>query len=90
MVKDDEEPLTSIKKDPNENAVSENKKKNDGSLKEVPLMEKKFFDPMSQGVRWTEKYSDSIEWFWNNIPDKIATFIATLAIFTFGATIKGL
>jgi len=49
----------------------------------------KLFDPMTEGVKWSERHADKIERFWNIMPDYLSKFIATLAVFTFGATLKG-
>lgn len=49
----------------------------------------KYWDPLQEGVKWIEKYSESLENFFLRLPEFISTFIATLAIFTLGATLRG-
>lgn len=44
-------------------------------------------DPMA--VKWTEKYSEQIEYYWNKLPNFTKTFLATLAIFIMGISING-
>ncbi|XP_077295500.1 lathosterol oxidase-like [Arctopsyche grandis] len=53
------------------------------------FLKRTIYNPMLEGVRWTERYSDSIEKFWLKLPDFVTTFIATLAVFTFGSTLRG-
>lgn len=55
----------------------------------VSFLQRTIYNPMLEGVRWTERYSDSIEKFWLKLPDFVTTFIATLAVFTFGSTLRG-
>ncbi|KAF4532383.1 hypothetical protein B566_EDAN004464 [Ephemera danica] len=43
-------------------------------------------DPMA--ITWTAKYSDSIEKYWSKLPSFLASCIATLAIFIFGASMN--
>lgn len=49
----------------------------------------KYWDPLQEGVKWIEKYSESLENVFLRLPEFISTFIATLAIFTLGATLRG-
>ncbi|KAL4713290.1 hypothetical protein ACJJTC_018638 [Scirpophaga incertulas] len=49
----------------------------------------KYWDPLTEGVKWTEKYSEPLEKFFEKLPEFISSFIATLAVFTFGATLRG-
>ncbi|XP_028174824.1 uncharacterized protein LOC114363335 [Ostrinia furnacalis] len=49
----------------------------------------KYWDPLTDGVRWIENYAEPLEKFFERIPEFISTFIATFAIFTFGATLRG-
>ncbi|CAK1599152.1 unnamed protein product [Parnassius mnemosyne] len=49
----------------------------------------KYWDPLTEGVKWIEQYAEPIEEFFKKIPEFISTFIATLAIFTLGATLRG-
>lgn len=44
-------------------------------------------DPMS--VRWAEKYHETLEKYWNRLPNFVGTFIATVAVFIMGSTIRG-
>jgi len=46
-----------------------------------------FYDPLA--VTWMEKYSDVLEKIWAKLPDWVGSIIVTLAVFMFGATIKG-
>lgn len=45
-------------------------------------------DPMA--VTWTEKYSKTLDRFWNKLPNFLGSFIATVAVFLLGATIRGI
>ncbi|GBP79318.1 Delta(7)-sterol 5(6)-desaturase erg32 [Eumeta japonica] len=47
------------------------------------------WNPMTEGVKWIENYVDSLERFFERLPAFISTFIATFALFTFGATLRG-
>lgn len=49
----------------------------------------KYWDPLTDGVKWIEKYAEPLEDFFKRLPEFISTFIATLAVFTFGATLRG-
>ncbi|KAJ2952355.1 hypothetical protein O0L34_g4640 [Tuta absoluta] len=51
--------------------------------------EQKPWDPLIDGVRWIERYSDSLEKIFDRIPDVLGTIIASLAIFTLGSTLRG-
>jgi len=46
-----------------------------------------FYDPMA--VTWMEKYSDILDKIWAKLPNCVGSIIVTLAVFTFGATIRG-
>lgn len=48
-----------------------------------------YWDPLIEGVKWIEKYSDSMDSFFGKLPHFINTLVATLAVFTFGATLRG-
>ncbi|XP_063619883.1 uncharacterized protein LOC134792546 [Cydia splendana] len=50
---------------------------------------RRYWDPLTDGVRWIEKYSEPLEKFFERIPDFISTIIATFAVFTLGATLRG-
>ncbi|XP_045494156.1 delta(7)-sterol 5(6)-desaturase erg32-like [Colias croceus] len=49
----------------------------------------KHWDPIAEGLKWIEKHAENAEKFFERIPAFISTFIATLAIFTFGSTLRG-
>ncbi|XP_026737046.1 delta(7)-sterol 5(6)-desaturase erg32-like [Trichoplusia ni] len=49
----------------------------------------KYWEPLTEGVKWIEKYGENLENFFERLPEFISTFIATFAIFTFGATLRG-
>lgn len=65
--------------------------KDDVQQDDLPLWEKlkQGFNPMVEGVRWTETYSDKIEKIWSKLPNSVGTFIATIAIFLVGSSLKG-
>lgn len=48
-----------------------------------------YWDPLTEGVKWIERYSEPLEKFFERLPEFISTFIATLAVFTFGSTLRG-
>lgn len=48
-----------------------------------------YWDPLTEGVKWIERYSEPLEKFFERLPEFISTFIATFAIFTFGSTLRG-
>ncbi|CAH2105935.1 unnamed protein product [Euphydryas editha] len=48
-----------------------------------------YWDPLTDGVKWIERYSEPLEKFFERLPDFISTFIATFAIFTLGSTLRG-
>lgn len=58
-----------------------------GKKKAKPSLTKRNTDPMA--VTWTEKYSDVLEKYWNKLPNFVGTFIATVAVFILGSTIRG-
>lgn len=51
--------------------------------------QKWMYHPMTDGVKWTEYCAERLDKIWNRIPNFLGHFIATLAIFAFGATLKG-
>jgi len=57
------------------------------SDKNTASKDKGFYDPMA--VMWMEKYSDTLDKIWAKLPDCVGSVIVTLAVFTFGATIRG-
>ena len=44
-------------------------------------------DPMA--VTWMEKYSKTMDRIWTKLPNFIGSFIATVAVFLLGASIRG-
>jgi hypothetical protein len=46
-----------------------------------------FYDPMA--VTWMEKYSYILDKIWAKLPNCVGSIIVTLAVFMFGATIRG-
>jgi hypothetical protein len=46
------------------------------------------YDPMA--VTWMDKYSDTLDKIWAKLPDWAGSIIVTLAVFVFGATIRGM
>lgn len=44
-------------------------------------------DPMA--VTWAEKYSKTLERYWNTLPNFLGSFIASVAVFILGSTIRG-
>jgi hypothetical protein len=59
-----------------------------GSDKNTASKDKGFYDPMA--VTWMEKYSDTLEKIWAKLPDCVGSIIVTVAVFAFGATIRGM
>ncbi|XP_026322079.1 methylsterol monooxygenase 2-2-like isoform X2 [Hyposmocoma kahamanoa] len=49
----------------------------------------KYWDPLQQGVKWIERYAEPLEKFFERLPEFISTFVATLAVFTFGSILRG-
>lgn len=61
----------------------------DHALTEPKRNERQIFNPLVDGVKWVEKYSDDIESFFERLPEFLCKIIATFAVFTFGATLRG-
>jgi hypothetical protein len=59
-----------------------------GSDKNTTSMDTGFYDPMA--VTWMDKYSDTLDKIWAKLPDWAGSIIVTLAVFAFGATIRGM
>lgn len=61
------------------------------TIEEKPLLErmKDGYNPMTEGVRWTEKYDKALERIWSRIPRIISTTLATIAIFFLGTSMHG-
>lgn len=66
------------------------KDKSDDKVVEPTKQTKQQWEPLTDGVKWIEKYSENLENFFERLPEFITTFIATLAVFTFGATLRGM
>ena len=49
----------------------------------------KGYNPMVEGVRWTENYADKIEKLWGKLPSFVGTFLATFAVFIVGSSLRG-
>ncbi|KAF9410056.1 hypothetical protein HW555_010750 [Spodoptera exigua] len=67
--------------------VKDSKGEKQNGIKEEK--KQKYWEPLTDGVKWIEKYGENLENFFERLPEFISTFIATLAIFTFGATLRG-
>lgn len=48
------------------------------------------FNPMEQGVRWTEKYALDIEKLWKSIPPWMGQVLATIAVFLLASCLHGM
>ncbi|KOB76279.1 putative C-5 sterol desaturase, partial [Operophtera brumata] len=57
--------------------------------KAAAVTKPKYWDPLTEGVKWIENYTESLEKFMEKLPEFISTIIATFAVFTFGATLRG-
>lgn len=47
------------------------------------------YNPMTEGVRWTEKYTEKIEKILSKMPKFVTNILATLAIFILGTSLQG-
>lgn len=47
------------------------------------------YNPMEEGVRWTEKYADTLESTWKRIPVLLQKVLVVLAIAILGSSLKG-
>lgn len=47
------------------------------------------YNPMEEGVRWTEKYADNFERFWKKTPVFLQKVIVVVAIALLGSSLKG-
>ena len=45
-------------------------------------------DPMAP--TWTEKYAKTLDRVWSKLPNFVGSFIATVAVFILGSTIRGI
>lgn len=61
------------------------------AVDEQPLMDrmKRGYNPMTEGVRWSEKYDQTLERLWSRLPRVVSTTLATVAVFLMGTSIQG-
>lgn len=59
--------------------------------KSAPISEKMKhgYDPMIEGVRWSERYAERLEWMWSKMPGFVGRTLATTAIFMLGSSVQG-
>lgn len=58
---------------------------------ETPAQPIKYvFNPMEQGVRWTEKYAGDIEKLWKSLPHWLSQVLATMAVFLLASGLHGI
>lgn len=59
---------------------------------EKPFIEKlkNGYHPMTEGVRWTEKYATQLDKIWMKIPKLLGSIIATIAVFLLGSALQGI
>lgn len=50
---------------------------------------KLYKNPMIEGVRWIERYADTLEKAWSKVPKYFANVLVTLSIFVIGSALKG-
>lgn len=50
---------------------------------------KKGYNPMEEGVRWTEKYADDLERIWKKTPVFLQKLLVVLAVLLLGSSLKG-
>lgn len=48
------------------------------------------YNPMMEGVRWSERYASRIEQIWKYIPNWLAQIMVTIAIFLLASGIQGI
>lgn len=48
------------------------------------------YNPLIEGVRWTERYASSIEKFWKRIPNWMGQILVTIAVFILASGIQGI
>lgn len=60
-------------------------------IENEPFLEKlkHGYHPMTEGVRWSERYADQLERGWAKLPKSARTFLATLVVFLMGTSIQG-
>lgn len=47
------------------------------------------YNPMEEGVRWTEKYADNLEKVWKKMPVFVQKLCVVLAVVLLGSSLKG-
>lgn len=47
------------------------------------------YNPMTEGVRWSEKYDTTFERIWSRIPRIVSTTLGTIAVFLLGTSLQG-
>lgn len=47
------------------------------------------YHPMTEGVRWSERYADQLERGWSKLPTSLRTVLATVVVFLMGTSIQG-
>lgn len=50
---------------------------------------KTVFNPMVDGVRWTERYSEQIEKYWKHTPNWLRQVLVFIAIFVLASGVQG-
>lgn len=62
------------------------------TIEKKPLLErmKDGYNPMTEGVRWSEKYDNTIERIWSRMPRVVSTTLATIAVFLLGTSMQGI
>lgn len=48
------------------------------------------YNPMMEGIRWTERYATHIENFWNRIPNWLSQMLIFMSIFLLASGIQGI
>lgn len=48
------------------------------------------YNPMIEGVRWTERYADQMDRIWSHIPVWLGKIIVFISIFLLGSSIQGI
>lgn len=80
--------MTTTAKRRNKDTVTSDDKDN-YAKESISTRKTKYWDPLTDGVKWIENYTEALEKFFIRLPDFISTFIATFAVFTFGAILRG-
>ena len=58
---------------------------------ERPLLDKlkNGYHPMTEGVRWSEKYADKLEKWYTKLPRFVSSALATVAVFLLASSLQG-